>query len=219
MLDGKTGPRRVMLVASAPALNQWLSIHPLRDNPNAPLWVGIGTVGRYESLSYNGVRAMLERLRKKAGITKRLYMHLMRHSRATELANFLTEAQMDQHFGWVQGSKRTATYVHLSGRDVDAALLASYGIVPDEEEKKKLTLDLIKCPRCGRDSGNNTVYCPACGMLLDQKTALSFEKEKERADSLMGKLMEDEEVKGLLARKISQLLASSQLHPLSPTDF
>ena len=74
----------------------------------------------------------------------------MRHSRATELANYLTEAQMDEILGWVQGSKRTATYVHLSGRNVDGPLLASYGITPEKEEKAELTLKLVKCPRCGR---------------------------------------------------------------------
>ena len=215
MLDGKTGPRRVMIIAAAPALAQWLSVHPLRNDPNAPLWVGIGTVGRYEALSYNSVRAMLARLRKKAGITKRVYTHLMRHSRATELASFLTEAQMDEHLGWVQGSKRSATYVHLSGRNVDGALLASYGIVPDKEEKTELALKLIKCPRCGRDSGNNAQYCPGCGILLDQKTALLFEEERANADQIMDRLMQDEEVRNLLAKKISQIYSLSSPHPSS----
>ena len=96
MVDGKTGPRRVRLIASVPALAQWLSVHPFRNDPNAPLWVGVGTVGRNEPLSYNGARAMLKRLVKKAGVNKRVYTHLMRHSRATELATFLTDAQMDE---------------------------------------------------------------------------------------------------------------------------
>ena len=129
MVDGKTGPRRVRIIASAPALASWLSMHPLRNDSNAPLWVGVGTVGRNEALLYNGARAMLRRLVKKAGLHKRIYTHLMRHSRATELANFLTEAQMKELLGWVQGSDRASTYVHLCGRDVDGALLAANGIV------------------------------------------------------------------------------------------
>jgi site-specific recombinase XerD len=65
IVDGKTGPRRVRVIAAALALASWLSIHPLRNDPNAPLWVGIGTVGRNESLGYNAVRAILRRLGKK----------------------------------------------------------------------------------------------------------------------------------------------------------
>ena len=34
-----------------------------------------------------------------------------------------TEAQMKEHFGWVPGSYMPSTYVHLSGKDVDGAIL------------------------------------------------------------------------------------------------
>jgi integrase/recombinase XerD len=93
-VDGKTGPRRVRLTISTPALASWLNMHPFRNNPNAPLWVGIGTVSRGKALSYDGARALLGRLAKRTGLKKRIYTHLMRHTRATELANILTEAQM-----------------------------------------------------------------------------------------------------------------------------
>lgn len=54
IVNGKTGPRRVRVIAAAPALASWLNIHPLRGDPNAPLWVGIGTIGRYKPLDYDG---------------------------------------------------------------------------------------------------------------------------------------------------------------------
>ena len=69
-VDGKTGPRRVRLTIATPALASWLSIHPLRNQPNAPLWVGVGTVGRNQPLSYEGARALLRRLAKKTGLKK-----------------------------------------------------------------------------------------------------------------------------------------------------
>jgi integrase len=69
-VDGKTGPRRVRLTISTPALASWLSTHPFRNDPNAPLWVGVGTVGRGEPLSYDGARALLRRLAKKTGLKK-----------------------------------------------------------------------------------------------------------------------------------------------------
>jgi integrase/recombinase XerD len=75
----------------------------------------------------------------------------MRHTRATELANILTEAQMKEHLGWVPGSDMPSTHVHLSGRDVDGAILKPYGIAVDEESKVKIALTLTKCPRCGKE--------------------------------------------------------------------
>ena len=190
-----------------------MSIHPLRNDSNAPLWVGIGTVGRYEALLYTGARAMLGRLVKKTGLHKRIYTHLMRHSRATELANILTEAQMKELLGWVQGSDRASTYVHLCGRDVDGALLAANGITPDKEDKKQIALRLVKCPRCGKDSGSNAQFCPACGMVLDVKAAVMLEEERAKADRLMDLLMKDDEVRSLLSRKVHELYSSSQPHP------
>lgn len=45
------------------------------------------------------------------------------------MANYLTEAQMNDYFGWVQGSGMPSVYVHLSGRDVDDAILKANGII------------------------------------------------------------------------------------------
>lgn len=40
-VDGKTGPRRVRLTISTPALASWLSVHPFRNDPDASVWIGI----------------------------------------------------------------------------------------------------------------------------------------------------------------------------------
>ena len=190
-------------------------MHPLRDKPDAPLWVGIGTVGRYEPLDYNGARALLRRLAKKAGLNKRVYTHLLRHTRATELASILTEAQMKELLGWVQSSDMPSVYVHLSGRDVDEALLKAHGIMPKQEEKAKLEITFTTCPRCKKKVGPETKFCPACGMILDVKMAVKLEEERSKADQIMDMLMKDEEVRNLLARKIHELYASSQHSPTS----
>jgi integrase len=66
-VDGKTGPRRVRLTIATPALASWLSVHPFRNEPEAPLWIGVGTVGKNKPLSYCGARALFRRLAKKTG--------------------------------------------------------------------------------------------------------------------------------------------------------
>ncbi len=212
-VDGKTGPRRVRVIASAPALVSWLDIHPLRGDEDAPLWVGVGTVGRHEALSYSGARALLRRLVVKAGLNKRVYSHLMRHSRATELSNLLTEAQMKEMLGWVQGSDMPATYVHLSGRDVDGALLKAHGIIVDTEATHQAIFTVVTCPRCKQKAGPESQFCPSCGMILDLRAAVKLEDERSEADRIMNLLIGDDEVKMLLARKISGLVSS----PTPPT--
>lgn len=59
--------------------------------------------------------------------------HAFRPASATHLANILTEAQMKEFIGWIQDSDMASVYVHLSGRDVDRAILKLYGMMMDDE--------------------------------------------------------------------------------------
>lgn len=147
IVSGKTRDRRVRIIVSAPKLAAWLENHPLKENADAPLWVNHGTRNRGAIFSYGAAKVMLKKVAIKAGIRKRIYPHLFRHSRATFLANFLTEAQLKQHFGWVQASDMASIYVHLSGRDVDNALLKLQG-VEVEKQIKNAVLKTVSCPRC-----------------------------------------------------------------------
>jgi len=124
IVNGKTGWRRVRIVQSTRFLKRWINTHLEGSNPSSPLWINCNNM----PLTHQIVRKILRRLKKKAGIKKRIYPHLFRHSRATHLSSFLTEAQMNVFFGWKQGSPMASTYVHLSGRDIDKAILKIHGI-------------------------------------------------------------------------------------------
>ncbi len=175
IVDGKTGMRRVRIIFSSPYLATWLENHPFRDNPEAFVWVGIGTVGRNVPMQYGAIRMHLKRIAEKAGIKKRIHPHLFRHSRSTHLAKHLTEAQMKQYLGWVQGSSMAAIYVHLSGRDVDNALLKMHGIVTDET--KDVQMSPKQCTRCNTMNAPTTKFCSKCGLALDIKAALEIEEK------------------------------------------
>jgi len=109
-VDGKTGMRRVRLLESAPDLDVWISCRSLKPD---------------QAIFPNTYRAYTKHLRTlaiRAGIEKRVYPHLFRHSRATYLASYLTEAQLCSYMGWTIGSAMPRIYVHLAGADLDAAL-------------------------------------------------------------------------------------------------
>lgn len=133
-LNGKTGFRRVRAVWSVEYLKEWLKVHPERENPNAPLWFKFDKKSdSLEMLRYDAIRMRLKKIAKKARINKKVHPHLFRHSRCTYMANYLTEAQMNLYFGWVQGSDMPAVYVHLSGRDVDDAILKANGVTTGKD--------------------------------------------------------------------------------------
>ncbi|RJS73468.1 MAG: hypothetical protein CW694_00480 [Candidatus Syntrophoarchaeum sp. WYZ-LMO15] len=169
-VHGKTGSRRVRLITSAPALQAWLEEHPIKDDPDAYLWRKIPTQNnpkwKNEHLSYGFVARTLRQLAKKAGVKKRVNPHSFRHARATHLASHLTEAQMKEYFGWEQSSEMAAVYVHLSGRDVDDALLAMHGI-RDEKRKNGTAFKPEICPRCGEVNEPGVRFCKRCYLPLD----------------------------------------------------
>jgi hypothetical protein len=80
---------------------------------SAPLWINIGNTRRGRHLKYAAIRAMLRELFRQAGIDKKANPHIFRHSRATFLADYLTEFQMNQYFGWIQGSDMPSTITSL----------------------------------------------------------------------------------------------------------
>lgn len=125
IVDGKTGMRRVRIVKSAPYLQKWIQTHPDRDNPNAHVWVN-----KQDStlLTYQAFNKILKTTAKAANINKNVHPHLLRHSRSTQLATYLTESQLCYYSGWVMGSNMAAIYVHLSGRDIDNAIFDMNGI-------------------------------------------------------------------------------------------
>jgi len=202
IVNGKTGSRRVRTIASAPALAAWMSNHPLREDPNAPLWVTLGTRNRDTFLSHRATVDLLRNLARAAKIRKRIYPHLFRHSRATHLATHLTEAQMKQHFGWVQASDMASVYVHLSGRDVDSALLKLHGIMVNGEEKHEFAV--VLCPRCKSKNSPSSKFCNACGLCLNPKTALEIDEAREKADWLMTELTKRPEVLDVLIKALEK---------------
>lgn len=175
-VNGKTGSRRLRLVTSEGYLRSWINSHPFKDDPKSPLWIN-QVDSEKESISYRRTVDMLKRIGKKAKIKKNIYPHLFRHSRATHLAKILTEQELKQFFGWVQASEMASIYVHLSGRDLDDAILSKvYG--KKQLDKEKSVLHPKICPRCEKENTPDTKIC-SCGLILDDKTAIDTDAKLE----------------------------------------
>jgi site-specific recombinase XerD len=198
LVDGKTGERRIRVISAANLITEWLNKHPLKKDHEALLWISKDY--KRNTLSYRRIRDVLDNLKKKAKISKNVNPHNFRHSRATFLANHLTEAQMKEFFGWVQSSEMASVYVHLSGRDVDGALLKTYGL---ENKKKEQSSELrpIKCVRCEQINPPTNDFCQKCGIALNQEAKIEvIEKDIKRreADNILNKIISNKDTKELL---------------------
>lgn len=198
--SGKTGMRRIRINTSVSYLSAWLNVHPKRENPEAPLWIG-----PKGGIKESRVRGMLGEYKKKAAIKKPCNPHAFRHARLTEMARFLSEAELRIYAGWGPSSTMPAVYIHLSGKDLDASLLNHWGFKPEEEEKEVSPLEAVKCPRCHERNPPGALFCFKCSMALTLLAAVEAEKKREHTDKLMGELLEDLEVKQLLLKKLGQI--------------
>lgn len=217
---GKTGARRIRIVSSVPHLLTWINSHPMKDNPKSPLWTNIGAVNNRKHMQYGTIRTFLEKLFKRAGIKKRFNPHLFRHSRATFLANFLTEAQLKVYFGWVQGSDIAGTYVHLSGRDTDHKILEINGMA-EENKKKEQEFKPKICPRCNSLNAYNSNYCSKCASILDTETAMKEQEKMIQEDNrfkfkeqIMNEAAKDQKIMEKLLDIVYQLKMGGKLKEL-----
>jgi len=187
-LNGKTGKRTIRLVESVGLLQMWLNVHPQHDDPNAPLFPTYNN--NHPSEDYYS--KLIKRLVEKSGIQKNVYPHLLRHSRLTELAKFLTEPELRLFAGWNKNSKMPAIYVHLAGRDIEPKILQYYGI--KEPETPQLNEKPHVCPRCQTLNQYDAKYCFKCGLILDEREALkmSDSKVKEMLYDLLKKIIREE---------------------------
>jgi len=202
VVHGKTGYRRIRVIASVPYLVEWLNEHPNKNDPESPVWIG----RNFDQIGYATIKGMLTNVARKAEVRKRVNPHNFRHSRATQLANHLTEAQMKEFFGWVQGSDMAAVYVHLSGRDVDKALLKTYGLEIEEHTEISQFVPKI-CPRCQNSNAFTNRFCSNCSMTLDEKEATAIiqrDMARKDVDKVMDLIFQDPELRSIIEQKVRQ---------------
>ena len=201
-MKGKTGLKTIPVVTSYKYLLEWINQHPARRNPEAPLWIMIGKgSSQLKPLSYDAYRMLLKRIAKKAGINKPVWPYLLRHSNLTNLAKKLPEATLSLYAGWIQGSKMPRRYIHFSARDLKNEILKLHGIKTSEEEKEE-TYKLKVCPKCGTKNEPDKVRCSFCGLILDQKLAISiFEEEKRRQEEILKRVERLEQISSQLLNR------------------
>jgi len=189
----KTKERYVEFVKSIPYLRAWLSVHP-NPKPDSPLFVTLRGV-KPSRLEYDGVRAVLRRALKKAGLEKRVHPHLFRHQVATELLSLerLPEEAVRVYLGWKHGSRMVSRYSHVtSERANELVMRARYGIKTREEVEEPK--GVRECPRCSRMVELKYKYCPYCGLALDRTTALMEAQLEEEVAGLIRRLVEKPEL-------------------------
>lgn len=197
-LTGKTGMRRVPTIFSVPYLNMWLNRHPTKKQ-DSYVWV----INNGKRMSYGRVRFLLKDAAIRVGITKKVNPHNFRHSRASIYSDKLNDRVMMEYFGWKK-AETIGIYSHLNGKQIENSILEANGI-KQEAEKEKTLLKPKTCLRCKKVHEATAIFCN-CGYPLDEKVAQEIkikEMQREKADIIMDKIVNDPEVWEMIKKKIN----------------
>lgn len=173
----KWSKRKIPVHQCVPLLKRWLEGHPQRRKkafaeaylfpsilfPNEPMTEP--TFGRRIKLAFQA-----------AGLEKRAYPHVLRHSAATFDASRLKEAELRKKYGWSPSSRTPAIYVHMNDRMLEDSLDELNGIKERSEEEE---FKPKKCHACAAAATPADKFCLQCGAPLTQEGFLKQLKEHE----------------------------------------
>lgn len=212
--DGKTGGRDIALISSVPHLKKWLNIHPLRNNTDAPLFINLGTRNHHERVSRYGSRKVIRIIAKNAGIGRRVYPHLFRHTTLTNLASDgMQESILRKLAGWTGSSDMPEVYIHVGNKDVERAQLARHGKAVAQKHLSENPLSK-ECPVCHKDIPIESQYCENCSKhqeltpvvkrLLEEHQQTISEVEKMKA------MFNEDMIKSMIEARVNEILTNGK---------
>jgi len=152
----KTQPRIIPLVACTKHLATWINYHPLKDDPDAPLWSNLKGEGR-SALIPQTVCDIVKKMALEAGIRKRVYPHLFRACSMTHKHRRGWPEQAIKAFhGLSKDSDVLKHYIHLSYTDLERIQRRMHGLETKEDGELEQG---IKCSGCGTE---NPLYVERC---------------------------------------------------------
>lgn len=188
-----TTAKGIPLTWSTGYLNQWLSLHPFKNNLEAPLWTTSNKNG--EAMSYKSWRMTLKNIGMKAGIQKRLNPHTFRHMAVTNwIFDGLSEQEIKHRAGWSKGSDRMfKTYANFTDDEINNSIYEKYGL---KEDRRQITLK--KCPRCNNVLRDEDRFCPQCSLVLSNEAFQEVQEQKNDLIQMIRYAMEDPEFQIML---------------------
>jgi len=186
------------LIHSTPLLQQYLENHCLRDDREAWLFPGRNASERLSQTTFNYA---LKRAALKAHVKKKVFPHLLRHSRLAWLKKYGAEIGISDSiiclmYGrWSEKNahKMLDRYGKIEPTEGNDIILRAAGKLSEDKQVKESLVQPQTCPRCHVDNDALSKYCRKCGMVLDRLEAERLVVE-EKKDRRMMELLENPNV-------------------------
>lgn len=205
-VDGKTGERILPLIDAMPYVEKWINNHPFKSDKESPLFINFSSNKYGNALKRTGVNGILKKAKERAGLDKKVFPHLLRHSKFTHMGEQgYNERDLRLYGGWSENSKMPSVYLHYGYDGLKNKILTKKNRLSNEEKARQIreqNANLPKeCPRCKRENPSDALYCN-CGMALDLRTVERELKRRQAGDEILNKIVNDP----LLSQEFAKLL-------------
>jgi hypothetical protein len=176
-VSGKTGTRTLPIIDAIPYLKEWLVVHPMGSNPQAPIFISESDMNYGARLHVDSLWRAITRHKKhlegllnnpdipepdkeiiRELVKKPWNPYIFRHTALTEKAQFMTEAMLRSHAGWSKTSKMPAIYLHFFGTESSKAILEAKGVIPKDAATSN-RLQSKYCPNCREPNTPDSKWC------------------------------------------------------------
>lgn len=150
-------------------------------------------------MSYSAAFSAFKKCVRKAGIKKRVWLHLLKHVSCTEdYRRGMPDSYRKFKHHWSPNSKMTAVYEHLSQTDILTIQKDTWkrfmGVDFGNQQTVQSTMQLTKkCKRCNFENSQASNFCDRCGFCLDEKKSAEAAVIKTKVDALLDALTENPE--------------------------
>lgn len=202
------GRRAGYIMRGEPHLKRWLEEHPLNDGKPSfyasakPLFVNVEH--NHAVMTAGTAQQILKRVAARAGFKGKLFCHLFRHSRASELHNTGFDLKEIKQLLGHRKIETTDGYITLDNRVLIQKL---QGLANDDEAKAQHRAELkqglpVVCS-CGTSNSAQAAFCYRCGSVVNPDVAKQMVTEKVELRS------EVEQLKAQLAQVLRSLALSA----------
>ena len=186
-VEGKKGQRTITLIPSVPYVNRWLSEHPFRNDPSAPLWC---KKDNKEAPTHQSIWKELKNLANRANISKPVTLTNFRKSSASYLASRnMNQAHLEDRFGWTRGSNIASRYIAIFNEKSDNELAKIYGLEIESDESDRIAP--LVCPRCEKETPREEEFCVWCHQVLDPESIPKLKEQEQQIRRAVLKLAQE----------------------------
>lgn len=176
---GKEGTKTLQIIDGYYYLAMWLNQHPLRDNPQAPLFITLSNNQEPQRLQPKTANILLRRKLDELGIKKRLTNYSFKRNGVTSRYVAGESAQNIQKIAGWTSTDQLKTYDLSEQEEFFELELKNKGIIADDTKNREKYVTYKLCAFCNTINPKTNENCSSCARPLDRDKIIQEEQEKE----------------------------------------